>query len=133
MRFKLEKVKYMPKVLNPETLYVSEEYQTAAHLCACGCGAKIRTPLGITEWMFEDKDEGPSLSPSIGNWQQICQSHYLIDKGNIIWALQWSPAQIAAGRASEEILRKSHYENLYRKDRSLFGRVLLWLKNTFGW
>lgn len=53
-RLRLERVHYMPKVLEPGVLYVSEEFGAAAHLCACGCGAKIRTPLAPTEWTFED-------------------------------------------------------------------------------
>jgi hypothetical protein len=50
VRFVLERVRYMPKDLQSGVLYVSDEFLTAAHLCACGWGAKIRTPLGPTEW-----------------------------------------------------------------------------------
>ena len=50
MKIELQRVHYMPKELKPGVLYVSEEFGAAAHLCACGCGAKIRTPLGPTEW-----------------------------------------------------------------------------------
>lgn len=45
-RFRLERVGYMPKQLEPAVLYISQEFETAAHLCACGCGVKVRTPLG---------------------------------------------------------------------------------------
>jgi hypothetical protein len=76
MRFVLQRVRYMPKELQPGVLYVSEEFLTAAHLCACGCGAKIRTPLGPAEWSVEEAPQGPTLWPSVGNWQQGCRSHY---------------------------------------------------------
>ena len=39
MKFVLQRVHHMPKELQPGILYVSEEFLTAAHLCACGCGA----------------------------------------------------------------------------------------------
>jgi len=86
----------MPKELEPGVLYVSEEFGAAAHLCACGCGSKIRTPLGPTDWAFEEAESGPTLYPSIGNWQHACQSHYWIRQGRVVWAPKWAPEQIAA-------------------------------------
>ena len=44
----------MPQDLRPGVLYVSEEFGAAAHLCACGCGEKVSTPLGPTEWSLEE-------------------------------------------------------------------------------
>ena len=38
MKFKMRRVHYMPKDLKPGILYVSEEFNIAIHLCACGCG-----------------------------------------------------------------------------------------------
>jgi hypothetical protein len=99
----------MPKELTPGILYVSEEFGAAAHLCPCGCGSKIRTPLGPTEWELEETPTGPTLYPSIGNWQQKCQSHYWITRGEVRWADQWTPREIAAGRAAEEKRRRKHY------------------------
>lgn len=64
MKIRLERVRYMPKQLEPGVLYVSEEFGAAAHLCACGCGSKIRTPLGPTEWSIEETENGPTVRPS---------------------------------------------------------------------
>lgn len=119
----------MPKELSPGILYVSEEYGTAAHLCACGCGAKIRTPLGPTEWSLEETETGPTLWPSVGNWQQACQSHYWISKGEIIWSEQWTPRQIAAGRKAEEKRRVAYYEKINRQSNNIWIRFWHWLTN----
>ena len=119
----------MPASLEPGVLYISEEFETAAHLCACGCGSKIRTPLGPTEWQFSDDPEGPSLDPSVGNWQRPCRSHYWIDRGRIEWSTEWSAAQIAAGRAREQRRRERYYAVLY-PDR-WWSRVWRWLKTMF--
>ena len=127
--FSLQRVRFMPDSLVPGILYVSEEYGTAAHLCACGCGAKIRTPLGPTEWTFWDTATGPSLSPSIGNWQQACQSHYLIQEGRVEWATKWSQNQILAGRRHEEERRRAYYDRL--NPPSLWQRFWRWLKSLF--
>ena len=69
MKIRLQHVDYMPKELEPGVLYVSEEFNAAAHLCPCGCGSKIRTPLGPTDWALEENDNGPTLTHllAIGN------------------------------------------------------------------
>jgi len=119
----------MPKELDAGVLYVSKEFKTAAHLCACGCGSKIRTPLGPTEWSVAETDNGPSLSPSIGNWQLPCQSHYWINKGEIYWAEKWSPKQIADGRKKEENRRRSYYDNLHNQNEGILMKIWKWLSS----
>ncbi len=124
----IRRVEGMPKQLEPGILYVSDEFETAAHLCACGCGAKIRTPLGVTEWSVRETRLGPSMWPSVGNWQQPCQSHYVIDEGRIIWCDKWSPEQIAAGRHREQVRRDAYYDAMYAK-HGLLLRFWNWLKS----
>lgn len=126
MKIKLQRVQYMPKELEPGVLYVAEEFGVAAHLCPCGCGSKIRTPLSPTEWTLEETSRGPTLYPSVGNWQQACQSHYWIYEGEVKWADKWAPRQIAAGRRGEEGRRRAYYQSLDRKRgplRKLWRRV----------
>lgn len=122
---KLKKVHYMPKQLESGILYVSYEFGTAAHLCACGCGSKIRTPLGPTEWSVKETDNGPSVWPSIGNWQLACKSHYVIKNGTIEWANTWTESQIQSGRTKEVKKREAYYAAL--NDRNEF-RILKWLR-----
>lgn len=114
---KLQKVRFMPKTLEPGILYASEEYGAVAHLCACGCAAKIRTPLGPTDWRFEDTPEGPTLVPSIGNWQQACRSHYWIRRGAIVPASSWTDEEILFGRAMELERDRAYFEHLPRDKR----------------
>jgi Family of unknown function (DUF6527) len=125
----LERVRTMPAQLEPGVLYVSEEFETAAHLCACGCGSKVRTPLGPTEWTFTNHPAGPSLVPSVGNWQRPCQSHYVIQRGAIEWSNQWTPKQIASGRAAEVKRRDAHYSSLPRA--AWWKRVWNWLRSIW--
>lgn len=131
MRFELQRVHYMLKELKPGVLYVSEEFDIAMHLCACGCGSKIRTPLGPTEWAVEETDSGPSLSPSVGNWQQACQSHYWINRGEVRWAAKWTPQQIAAGRSREEERRRAFFDALDRKRGGKLRRFWRWMRGLF--
>jgi hypothetical protein len=131
MKFCLEKVHFMPKVLKPGVLYLSDEFGTAAHLCACGCGAKVRTPIGPTEWSIKEQTSGPTLWPSIGNWQRPCRSHYVIERGEVVWAPAWSDAQVRAGRANEQRLRENHFAQLDRGRQGWLNRCIAWIKNIF--
>ena len=135
-RLRLERVHYMPKTLEPGVLYASDEFSTAAHLCACGCGVKIRTPLGPAEWRIQETKSGPSLSPSVGNWQQPCHSHYWIWQGEVEWHGSWTEKQIKKGRQREEQRRKAYFaarENQRSSSTNTSGKRI-WdkIKNLVG-
>jgi hypothetical protein len=108
---KLELVEFMPGLLNPGILYVSEKYRTAAHLCACGCGEKVRTQLGPLGWEFRADRRGPTLFPSIGNWQKPCRSHYYIRDGAVLWQADWSDEEVVEGRQSELMRRDAYFSS----------------------
>jgi hypothetical protein len=129
MKIELRQVDYMPADLKPGVLYVSPAFSTAAHLCACGCGSKIRTPLGPTEWSVSETPSGPSLWPSVGNWQKPCRSHYVIDRGEVFWCPAWSPAEAEAGRHIEAARRTAYYRALARQRRP---KLWTWVRKLFG-
>jgi hypothetical protein len=128
-RLELTRVELMPPVLEPGVLYVSEKYGTAAHLCACGCGSKIRTPLGPTEWSIRETPNGVTMRPSVGNWQKPCRSHYVIDSGEVVWSGGWSEKAVLKGRRAEEAKRAVYYDELARRRRPWFVQ---WLARLFG-
>jgi hypothetical protein len=132
MKFEMRRVHYMPKDLKPGILYVSEEFDIAMHLCACGCGSKVKTPLDVTEWSVKETKTGPTLRPSVGNWQQACQSHYWIDRGKVLWAEKWTPDEITAGRRYDEERRRAYYEAIDRKRGGALRQFWLWLKRLFS-
>jgi hypothetical protein len=131
MRFELQRVRYIPAALLPGILYVSEEFKIAVHLCACGCGSKIRTPLGPTEWTVRETMRGPTLSPSIGNWQEACRSHYWIRNGEIEWAGKWTPEQIAAGWLNEQERARVYFEIRANERKGLFRRLWQRVRQVF--
>jgi len=125
MKYRLKYVEHIPRDLDAGVLYVSKPFDTAAHLCACGCGTKIRTPLGPTDWHVKATRGGPTLSPSVGNWQEPCQSHYLIIKGEVIWARQWTKSEIREGREAEQRRAAAYFEG--RNRRGVFRRAWRWV------
>lgn len=78
-------VEVMPDDLENGVIYVSEKYQIAIHLCACGCGIETVTPIGKpTGWDLTRGSNGVTLRPSIGN-MNICpnRAHYFVTDGAI--------------------------------------------------
>ncbi len=45
-----EFVEFLPMNLEEGKLYISMKYCTAVHLCACGCGERVVTPLQPNGW-----------------------------------------------------------------------------------
>jgi hypothetical protein len=104
-----EFVEFIPPELAEGKLYVSMIYATTVHLCACGCGNKVVLPLSPAEWQMFFDGEAVSLTPSIGNWEFPCRSHYWI-KGNAIkWAAPWTAKQIEAGRRRDQADLDSYF------------------------
>ena len=121
-RFELRRVEYMPTKLEPGFLYVAEKFKACAHLCACGCGTIVRTPLN--RWTLFEASEGPSLEPSIGNWEETCQSHYWIERGEVVWSNTWYKAEIEEGRQREQERLDSLYATVELDWR---GRIKEWV------
>lgn len=82
---RLEQVEFIPERLEQGVIYYSEKYRTATHLCACGCGHKVVTPIKTGQWSLTILHDTATLSPSIGNFQIPCKSHYYIYEGKVIW------------------------------------------------
>lgn len=79
-------VEFIPSELEEGVLYISMKYKTATHLCACGCGSRVITPLSLGEWEITFNGDTVSLSPSIGNFRFACKSHYFIRNSKVEWA-----------------------------------------------
>lgn len=104
-------VEFIPEILEDGVLYVSMEYCTAIHKCVCGCGNKVVTPISPTGWQLEFDGKSISLSPSIGNWNFDCQSHYWIKKNEIQHAKKWDQYEIQEGRDMDLKMKDDFYSS----------------------
>ncbi|MBD2397173.1 hypothetical protein H6G63_07410 [Leptolyngbya sp. FACHB-402] len=104
-----EFVEQFPKTLQVGILYISMKYATAAHCCCCGCGEEVVTPFTPTDWKMTFDGETVSLSPSIGNWNFTCRSHYWIQSGRVIEAEIWTDQQISANRVQDKSAKADYY------------------------
>lgn len=115
----------IPSSLEGGVVYISTKYRTASHLCCCGCGNKVVTPLKPGGWTFSTDHEAVSLNPSIGNWSFPCKSHYWIRDGRVLWAKQFSQAQINAVRRSDQQSRQQHFDA--PRKQSVWRRIMNWI------
>lgn len=120
-RLKPRFVEYIPRELELGVLYISMTYSTTAHLCASGCGNKVVLPLSPAEWQLYYDGRSVSLSPSVGNWDYPCRSHYWIRKNKIRWAGDWTAEQIEEGRRRDERMLDAMFEKLALGDKTTSG------------
>lgn len=87
-KLKHQFVDSVPATLQEGVLYVCPKHNIVSHLCACGCGHRIDTPLDPKEWKLTYDGETISLYPSIGNWDLPCRTHYFITNNNVFPVLE---------------------------------------------
>lgn len=102
-------VRNVPRGLDPGVLYISMDYATAVHSCCCGCGERVVTPFTPTDWTMTFDGESVTLSPSVGNWNQNCRSHYVIKRGRVIECGSWTDAQVEAERRRDKRAKQSYF------------------------
>jgi hypothetical protein len=115
-------IEVLPANLDPGVIYISGTHNIVAHLCCCGCGEEIVTPLGTAGWTLR-YDGSVSLSPSIGNGALACKSHYVIQASKVRWLSNITPDQHALARRRDEAaareLDPSWFDRLKRMLRYL--------------
>ena len=131
----------IPRELDPGKLYVCCRYRAVKHLCACGCGVAINTPLHPTGWTLICDGISVSLWPSIGNWSEKCQSHYWIRNNKIHWASKWSRHKILKTRQARDLELERYFSaNTYPETDHAMPKGLriplplrAWLRRLFDW
>lgn len=126
-------VEFIPQQPESGKLYISDEYSIAVHLCCCGCGEKVVTPLSPVDWQYRIGPDGVSLSPSIGNWSYECRSHYFIRNNQVIWASGMSDKQIE--RVKQRDLADKHTYLAKRnaeRNRSWVLKVIAYIKKCIN-
>jgi hypothetical protein len=116
-------VEFIPDTLEEGILYITLEYATALHKCACGCGNEVVTPLTPKDWKLIFDGKTVSLYPSIGNWRFPCRSHYWIENNQIIDANRWPFTTMIPEKKEEEqssVKQKSKNKRKPKKRRWFF-------------
>ena len=107
---KNEFVHRVPSELEEGVLYICLDCDVVVHKCACGCGEKVVLPLAKEHWQLH-YDGAVSLSPSIGNYQYACKSHYFIRNNKVLWV---GPEEKQSKNKRKKTKRKRSFFNLFQ-------------------
>lgn len=145
MSFSYKAVERLPKKLNSDIVYHSEEFEVAALLCACGCGHRVM--LLVPDGHQVSSQGGmATVRPSIAVCDAPCKSHYVITAGRVEWLPAFSDAmamsvmrsQIArhasldTKRRSWGIRVRAAIAEAYSRVRSAIARGYNKLKSLLG-
>jgi hypothetical protein len=121
----------MPAQLDEGKLYISMEYCSINHLCACGCGSEVVTPLHPARWAIFYNGDTVSLWPSVGSFDLPCRSHYVIERNRVVWQPSWSEGAAREGveRDRREVERFHAGPADSREDRG--GWMERWSRRVF--
>lgn len=80
----------IPSELEYGVLYVSEKFETANHLCPCGCGNEVPIPISVREhcdmnWEYRRNGDKVTFSPSLLNKHCPNKAHYFVRDNKIVW------------------------------------------------
>ena len=108
-------VEFIPELIEEGILYISIEYCTAIHKCVCGCGNEVVTPFSPMDWELTFDGKNVSLSPSIGNWNFKCKSHYWIRNNKIKFSRKWNDLEIEFSRNSDFKKKRNYFRKSKEK------------------
>lgn len=123
-------VDLVPDRLEDGILYICIPYETAVHLCLCGCRNEVVTPFHPRQWSVTFDGYSVSLAPSIGNWSFACRSHYWIKNNLVVWDKVLTQVQIGELRAIDQRKLNDHYGTEGRWDPVKPSR-LPWVATTW--
>lgn len=107
--------------------YYSEEFRSSLHLCACGCGSRVVLPIKPAGWNLQSDGQTFSLSPSVGNREFPCRSHYLIKRGAVVWLAPMSDGEVADSRSRDaEHIKRLHRVSMWQRLGRMIRRVFRW-------
>lgn len=132
-------VQHAPQPLEPGVLYISMEFATAMHLCCCGCSLEVVTPFTPTDWKLIFDGETVSLTPSIGNWNFPCRSHYIVRRNRVIEAEPWTDEMVRAEQRRDKAAKSTYFGkdrtpvDAEINDRFQSSKKRLWNRIRFWW
>ncbi|WP_394366228.1 DUF6527 family protein [Sunxiuqinia indica] len=92
------------------------KYKTAGHKCPCGCGNLVFTPLSPADWQLSYDGYGVTLTPSIGNWNYDCKSHYWIVNNKVRYASRWNDFEIDMVKKKELRDKKQYFKKRRKRN-----------------
>ena len=127
MKFRYQAVDRIPKQLDNNIVYHSEEFEIGALLCACGCGHRVML-LVPDSHRITSHGGMATVRPSIAVCDVPCKSHYYITEGQVKWLPAFTDA-MASAVMSGQIAR---HKSLETKNLTWGARVRAGIVTMYG-
>lgn len=127
MKFSYQAVERIPKRLNNNVVYHSEEFELGALLCACGCGHRVMLLVPDSHQVTSEGGTA-TVRPSIAVCDAPCKSHYVITAGRV----EWLPAFTDALATSVMRGQIARHVVLDAKRQSWIGRIRAAVARAFN-
>ncbi len=122
-------VDLIPDEIEDGVIYISMQYCTAIHKCACGCGNEVVTPISPRDWKLFFDGVSITLSPSIGNWSFKCRSHYWIRNSEIQYLGQLKKSKIHKNKKNQINNKACRSQN--KHDKGIINFIQDWFHRLF--
>jgi len=133
LTFRYQAVERIPKQLNANVVYHSEEYELGALLCACGCGHKVML-LVPDSHQIVSAGGWATVSPSIAVCDAPCKSHYYVTAGRVEWLPAFSDSMAASvmrGQIARHAAGDAKPLTWWGSVHATLAAVLLYVRNLF--
>jgi len=94
MKFRYQQVDRIPPQLQEGVVYHTKEFELGGLLCACGCGHRITLLVPDSHEVWSE-DGYATIEPSIGVFDALCKSHFIIGRGDVTRLPPFTSAQAA--------------------------------------
>ncbi len=63
--------------------------------------------------------ESVSLTPSVGNWNSACRSHYIIKQNVVVEAGSWNDDRIKEERKRDKLAKAHYYQSIAKSESEI--------------
>jgi hypothetical protein len=133
LTFRYQAVERIPKQLDANVVYHSEEYELGALLCACGCGHKVMLLVPDSHQVLSERGLA-TVRPSIAVCDAPCKSHYFVTAGRVEWLPAFSDAMAASvmrGQIARHAAGDAKPLTWWGRMQATLATVLLSIKELF--
>lgn len=133
MKYRYLLVDRIPAQISEGIVYYTEEYELAGLLCACGCSHRITLLVPDSHRIYDDGGYA-TIYPSVGVFDSLCKSHYIISAGNIQWLPAFTGAQAANimhAQIARHVKRDTKPPNWWQRANAAVRNFLSKLRSFF--
>lgn len=127
--YRIIEIERLPAQVGAFEFYYSRRFEMAAMACACGCGHRVMLNL-LDQHQLKVEQGLPTITPSILVSDASCLSHFFVQRGEVVWAQQWSK-KVVENVMQSQVRRHVEQDRKHTAKRSPIRRFVDWIESWF--